>query len=98
MGYTLQANRKTREGPPHPHRDAQFRYIHRQVKEFLRTAAPVISVDTKQKELIGAFRNAGRTWRPRGKPEDVNARDFRHLSKEKGFPVELTTSRPTGRW
>ena len=59
MGYTLQANVKTREGPQHPDRDAQFRYLNRQVKSFRRTGDPVISVDTKKKELVGAFKNGG---------------------------------------
>lgn len=86
MGYTLQANQKTREGPQHPNRDAQFRYINRQVKDFLRSADPVISVDTKKKELIGAFKNKGRTWRQKGNPEKVNAYDFPHLGKGKGIP------------
>ena len=60
MGYSLQANVKTREALQHPNRDAQFRYLNRQVKAFRRTGDPVISVDTKKKELVGAFRNAGR--------------------------------------
>jgi hypothetical protein len=59
MGYTLQANVKTREGARHPDRDAQFRYLNRQVKSFRRDGSPVISVDTKKKELVGAFKNAG---------------------------------------
>jgi hypothetical protein len=59
MGYTLQSNVKTREGPQHPNRDAQFRYINGQVQAFLRSGDPVISVDTKKKELVGAFKNAG---------------------------------------
>jgi hypothetical protein len=62
MGFTLQANVKTREGPQHPDRDAQFRYLNRQVKAFRRAGDPVISVDTKKKELVGAFKNAGRRW------------------------------------
>jgi len=86
LGYTLQANAKTREGRQHPARDAQFRYINSRVKAFLRTGNPVISVDTKKKELVGAFRNAGRTWRPKGKPEPVNAYDFIHLGKGKAIP------------
>ena len=66
MDYSLQANVKTIEGRQHPDRDAQFRYINTEVKAFLRTGDPVISVDTKKKELVGAFKNAGRTWRPAG--------------------------------
>jgi hypothetical protein len=86
MGYTLQSNQKTREGPQHPDRDAQFRYIQRQVKSFLRTLDPVISVDTKKKELMGAFKNAGQTWRRQANPEKVNVYDFPHLGKGKGIP------------
>jgi len=86
MGYSLQANRKTREGPQHPNRDAQFRYLHRLVKRFLRRGEPVISVDTKKKELVGAFKNAGRTWRPKGRPWAVNVHDFPSLSQGKAIP------------
>jgi hypothetical protein len=70
-GYSLQANRKTREGPPHPDRDAQFRHITAQVRQFQAAGQPVISVDTKKKELVGDFKNAGRAWRPMGQPEAV---------------------------
>jgi Rhodopirellula transposase DDE domain len=86
LGYSLQANVKTLEGKQHPARDAQFRYINRQVKNHLKTGDPVISVDAKKKELIGAFRNAGRTWRKQGQPEQVNGHDFPHLAEGKGLP------------
>jgi len=86
MGYSLQANRKTREGPQHPNRDAQFRYLHRLVKRFLGQGEPVISVDTKKKELVGAFKNAGRTWRPQGRPMEVNVHDFPSLGQGKAIP------------
>jgi len=86
MGYTLQANVKTREGPQHPNRDAQFRYLNRQVKAFRRSGDPVISVDTKKKELVGAFKNAGRRWLPQGKPDEVTVHDFPHLGKGKAIP------------
>ena len=66
LGYSLQANRKTREGTNHPDRDAQFRYINDQVKAALAAGEPAISVDTKKKELVGDFKNAGREWRPKG--------------------------------
>ena len=66
MGYSLQANRKAKEGPQHANRDAQFRHINRQVKAVLGAGDPVISVDAKKKELVGPFKNAGRTWRPKG--------------------------------
>jgi len=86
MGYTLQANVKTREGPQHPNRDAQFRYLNRQVKAFRRAGDPVISVDTKKKELVGAFKNRGRRWLPKGKADQVSVHDFPHLGKGKAIP------------
>jgi Rhodopirellula transposase DDE domain len=86
MGYTLQANVKTREGPQHPDRDAQFRYLNRQVKSFRRTGDPVISVDTKKKELVGAFKNGGRRWMPQGKPNEVSAYDFPSQAEGKAIP------------
>jgi hypothetical protein len=86
MGYSLQANRKSKEGRQHQDRDAQFRYINRTVKGFLRSGAPVISVDTKKKELVGEFRNAGRTWRRKGEPHDVNVHDFPDLGAGKAIP------------
>ena len=76
MGYSLQANRKTREGGHHIDRDAQFHYINAQAKAFLAAREPVISVDTKKKELVGDFKNNGRQWRPTGTPERVNVHDF----------------------
>jgi hypothetical protein len=86
MGYTLQANVKTREGPQHPNRDAQFQYLNRQVQAFGRTGDPIISVDAKQKELVGAFKNAGRRWLPQGQPDEVTVHDFPHLGKGKAIP------------
>jgi plasmid stabilization system protein ParE len=86
MGYTLQANVKTREGARHPDRDAQFRYLNRQVKNFRRDGYPVISVDTKKKELVGAFKNAGRRWLPEGKADEVSVHDFPHLGAGKAIP------------
>ena len=85
-GYSLQANRKTREGPNHPDRDAQFRYINQQVRRFQATAQPVISVDTKKKELVGDFKNAGRQWRPKGQPEPVRVHDFLIPERGKAIP------------
>jgi hypothetical protein len=75
-GYSLQANRKTREGDWHPDRDAQFRYINRLVQARLRRGQPAVSVDTKKKELVGDFRNGGREWQPQGRPEEVRVHDF----------------------
>jgi hypothetical protein len=76
LNYSLQSVRKTREGGQHPDRDAQFQYIASMVTKFQRQHQPVISVDTKKKELIGDFKNAGREWRPQGKPEQVRVHDF----------------------
>jgi hypothetical protein len=76
MGYSLQANSKTREGGQHIDRDAQFNYINTQAKAFLAANEPVISVDTKKKELVGNFKNNGREWRRNGAPEQVNVHDF----------------------
>jgi Rhodopirellula transposase DDE domain len=76
MHYSLQANRKTREGSNHIDRDAQFRYINDQAVDFLGADQPVISVDTKRKELVGNFKNGGREWNPKGEPELVNVHDF----------------------
>ena len=76
MGYSLQANSKTREGSRHIDRNAQFEYINTQAKAFLGADEPVISVDTKKKELVGNFKNNGREWRPKGEPEAVNVHDF----------------------
>ena len=75
-GYSLQANRKTREGSHHDDRDAQFRYINEQVSLHFGRGDPAISVDTKKKELVGDFKNPGRKWRPKGKPESVRVHDF----------------------
>jgi hypothetical protein len=86
MGYTLQANVKTREGAQHPDRDAQFRYLNRQVKNFRRDGSPVISVDTKKKEFVGAFKNTGRRWLPPGKADEVLVHDFPHLGAGKAIP------------
>jgi hypothetical protein len=85
-GYSLQANRKTREGPSHPDRDGQFRYINRHVRRFQRARQPVISVDTKKKELVGDFKNAGRPWRPKGQPEPVRVHDFLIPERGKAIP------------
>jgi len=83
--FSLQANRKTREGDSHPDRNAQFVHINDSVKAALAAGQPVISVDTKKKELVGDFKNAGQAWRPRGEPEEVRVHDF--LIKELGRAV-----------
>lgn len=75
-GYSLQGNSKTREGSSHPDRDRQFRFINRRVKLFQRHGQPIISVDTKKKELIGNFSNKGKEWCPKGKPVETDSHDF----------------------
>jgi Rhodopirellula transposase DDE domain len=85
-GYSLQANRKTREGPSHPDRDGQFRYINEQTIDFQAGGQPVISVDTKKKELVGDFKNGGREWRPNGSPEPVRVHDFLIPQEGKAIP------------
>ncbi len=86
LHYSLQANAKTREGTHHEDRDAQFRYINAAVKRFQRQHQPVISVDTKKKELVGDFKNAGREWRPAGVPERVRVHDFVVPAQGKAIP------------
>ena len=76
LGYSLQGNKKTLEGADHPDRDAQFVHINEQVLAFQAQGQPAISVDTKKKELVGDFKNGGRTWRPKGQPEEVRVHDF----------------------
>ena len=83
--FSLQGNRKTKEGEDHPDRDAQFRFINADVAKALADGQPVISVDTKKKELVGDFKNGGREWRPMGQPEDVRVHDF--MIKELGRAV-----------
>jgi len=85
LGYSLQGNRKTREGDSHPDRNAQFEYINGAVGTALAEGQPVISVDTKKKELVGDFKNSGREYRPAGDPEKVRVHDF--LIKELGRAV-----------
>jgi hypothetical protein len=86
LGYSLQSNRKTIEGGDHPDRDAQFHYVNRTVKAFQRRGQPVVSVDTKKKELLGQFRGGGREWRPKGRPEEVNVHDFADKDLGKAIP------------
>ncbi|TLD44399.1 MAG: hypothetical protein FAZ92_03353 [Accumulibacter sp.] len=82
LGYSLQGNRKTLEGGDHPDRNAQFEYINGKVEAALSAEQPVISVDTKKKELVGQYKNGGKEWRPQGQPEDVKVHDF--VDKELG--------------
>ena len=85
-GYSLQANRKTREGKSHPDRDAQFRFINRRIKAQQRRGQPAISVDTKKKETLGNLKNPGKEWRPKGQPKEVDTHDFPDPKKGKAVP------------
>jgi hypothetical protein len=85
-GYSLQANRKTREGGLHPDRNAQFEYINAQVTALQQRGQPVVSVDTKKKELVGDFKNGGREWRSEGQPEEVRVHDFQDKELGKAIP------------
>jgi hypothetical protein len=88
-GYSLQANSKTIDGAQHPDRDAQFGYLNTQAERFQADGDPVISVDTKKKELVGRYRNGGAEWRPAGQPEQVKVHDFvdRELGKANPYGV-----------
>jgi transposase len=85
-GYSLQSNRKTKEGGNHPDRNAQFEHISATVQSFQHRGQPVISVDTKKKELIGNFKNSGREWRPCGEPDEVRVHDFMDKTLGKAIP------------
>jgi transposase len=84
LGYSLQANQKTVEGNQHADRDEQFEYINRKARRYLKQGEPVISVDTKKKELVGDFKNAGREWELQGQPEAVRVHDFEIREPDKG--------------
>ena len=86
LGYSLQSHRKRNEGKGHEDRDAQFVHINEKAAAFLSESQPVISVDTKKKELVGKFKNAGREWRPQGQPEEVNVYDFPDPELGKAIP------------
>jgi transposase len=86
LDYSLQGNRKTREGTNHPDRNAQFEYINRKTSQWIGRRQPAISVDTKKKELVGDFKNGGRQWHPKGKPEKVRVHDFPDLRLGKAIP------------
>jgi hypothetical protein len=86
LGYSLQATRKTLEGADHPDRDAQFEHINAQAQAFQGRGQPVISVDTKKKELVGAFKNGGREWQPAGHPQAVNVHDFPSQAVGRAIP------------
>jgi hypothetical protein len=86
MGYSLQANRKTREGAQHPDRDGQFGYLEARMRARKRRREPAVSVDTKKKELLGNHKNPGRTYRPKGKPREVDTHDFPDPKRGKAVP------------
>ena len=88
-GYSLQSTRKTKEGGDHPDRDAQFENISTEVREFQARSQPVVSVDTKKKELVGEFKNAGREWQPKGEPEQVKVYDFLSQAVGKAIPYGI---------
>jgi len=89
LGYSLQSNRKIREGSHHPDRNEQFLYIYKTVTKFQAKGEPVISVDTKKKELIGEFKNSGQEWRKKGKPIEVNVHDFADPTLGKVIPYGI---------
>ncbi|MEG4076373.1 ISAzo13 family transposase [Microcoleus sp. Pol14C2] len=98
MGYSLQGNRKTQEGKHHPDRDRQFVHINRRVREFQMMSAPVISVDTKKKELVGNFKNAGVEWEPTASPTEVKTHDFIDPELGKAIPYGVYDLRHNQAW
>lgn len=89
LSYSLQGNRKTNEGADHPDRDAQFRFISLATRRFFAQGAPVISVDTKKKELIGEYKNVGKEWQPKSNPVEVNSHDFPDPKVSKAVPYGI---------
>lgn len=89
MGYGQQANAKTLEGTQHPDRNAQFEYVHAQIKKFLEQGLPVISVDTKKKELVGNYSNRGQEWQPQGEPQKILVHDFPDKELGKAIPYGI---------
>jgi Rhodopirellula transposase DDE domain len=89
QGYTLQRTHKTEEGAQHPDRDAQFRYVNEQARSHLAAGQPVVSVDTKKKELVGRYANGGREWQPAGEPERVGVHDFPDSEVGKAIPYGI---------
>jgi hypothetical protein len=98
LGYSLQSLSKNREGASHPDRNAQFEYINGKASRFLASKQPVISVDTKKKELIGNFRNAGKEWHKIGAPEEVLVHDFPGDALGKAIPTVYTTWQEMRPW
>jgi len=98
LGYSLQANRKTREGGTHQDRDAQFAHLNAQAEAFLEAGEPVVSVDAKKKELVGDFKNPGREWCPQGKPEEVRVYDFPIPGLGRATPYGVYDVRQNAGW
>ena len=98
LGYSLQANRKTLEGRQHLDRDMQFRRIDRRARAFQRLGQPVVSVDAKKKELVGPYRNGGREWRPKGRPEEVKVHDFIDRELGKAIPYGVYDMTANAGW
>jgi hypothetical protein len=96
--YRLQNNRKTKEGKQHPDRNEQFEYINRQSLRFMGKGEPVVSVDTKKKELVGNFANKGREWRPKGKPREVEVHDFMDSETGKAIPYGVYDVKENEGW
>jgi transposase len=96
LNYSLQSTRKTREGGQHPDRDAQFNHIARTAAQYQAAGDPVISVDTKKKELVGDFKNGGREWQPQGDPEQVRVHDFIDPELGKAAPPAFAGAGSTG--
>ena len=98
LGYSLQGTRRTLEGKAHPDRDAQFRYINSSAEQFLADGDPVISVDTKKKELVGPYAQAGREWRPQGEPVEVSTYDFPSEADGKAIPYGVYDLTDNSAW
>jgi hypothetical protein len=98
LKYSLQGTRKTLEGRQHPDRDAQFRHINTLAEEFLASGDPVISVDTKKKELVGRFAQAGREWHPEGEPVEVSTYDFPSQAEGKAIPYGVYDLNDNSAW
>jgi len=97
-GYSLQANAKNREGSRHPDRNAQFEHINREATRQIRQKQPAVSVDTKKKELVGDFKNAGKTWHPKGRPPEVRVHDFIDKTLGKAIPYGVYDMAKNAGW
>lgn len=98
LGYSLQANRKRLEGAQHPDRNAQLEHLNETIRQQLDAGQPAISVDTKKKELVGDFKNAGRELRPKGDPEDVREHDFVDPEQGRAVPYGVYDLKKNEAW